>query len=151
MGKVNEWLTLVTNLGVIAGLVILVYEVNQTNQALLNETDVAVHSIASENRHMLLENAELRKLYQRVETERWDDFSSDQQWILRAFWSNELDRTQLQFMLYTRNGVDLDDMDIIFNDRDLAREAFKSYWEEWKDLYDPKFVAYLDELIEHAN
>ena len=82
MQKITESLTLLTNIGVLAGLVLLVYEVNQNNQALLNETDVAVFSIAADNRQILVENRELRLLYQRVETERWDQLTPDEQWIL---------------------------------------------------------------------
>ena len=40
MERMNEWLTLLTNIGVIAGLAILIYEINQNTNALQNETDV---------------------------------------------------------------------------------------------------------------
>ena len=107
MNSLNNWITLLTNIGVIAGLAVLVYEVNQNSQALQNETDVAIFSIAADNRQLLVENSEFRHLYQRIETKQWDQLTPDEQMMLLGYWSNELDRTQLQFMLYRRNGADL--------------------------------------------
>ena len=34
MAKMNDWLTVITNIGVIAGLVLLAYEISQTNEAI---------------------------------------------------------------------------------------------------------------------
>jgi hypothetical protein len=38
MGKVKEWVSVATNLGVIAGLVLVAYQIQQTNSALQLET-----------------------------------------------------------------------------------------------------------------
>jgi hypothetical protein len=147
--KTNAWLTLITNLGVIGGLIILVYEVQQNTQALENETDVAVYSMAMENRQMLVESSELRDLYVRVETESWNDFTPEEQMTLLGYWSNELDRSELQFLLFKRNQTDLDN--IIFFERDLSLEAFRTAWLAWKKYFDPEFVAYFDNYISEAS
>lgn len=42
MEKTNRWLTLVANLGVVAGLFILIFEVNQNTSALRNEADITI-------------------------------------------------------------------------------------------------------------
>ena len=151
MNSLNNWFTLLTNIGVIAGLAVLVYEVNQNSQALQNETDVAIFSIAADNRQLLVENSEFRHLYQRIETKQWDQLTPDEQMMLLGYWSNELDRTQLQFMLYRRNGADLEEMDIIFYSRDLLLEPFKALWLDLKKIYDPDFVVFFDGVIEDAN
>jgi hypothetical protein len=98
---------------------------------------------------MLLENSELRELYKRVETEQWRELSPDEQLMLLAYWSAETDRAELQFVLLRRNGTDLDN--IVFYERDLVLEAFKSGWLSWKSNYDPDFVVFFDGLIEKAN
>jgi hypothetical protein len=149
MERMNEWLTLLTNIGVIAGLAILIYEINQNTNALQNETDVAIYSMAQDNRQMMLENSDLRKLYHRVENQLWADLTPDEQLMLLAYWSVEIDRTELQYVLFKRNGVPLEN--IIFYERDLLLEPFRTGWLAWKRYYDPEFVKYFDELISEAN
>ena len=43
--KLNDWLTIVTNIGVIAGLVLLAYEISQTNESL--EQDAAALNVSN--------------------------------------------------------------------------------------------------------
>ena len=149
MERTNPWLTLLTNLGVIGGLLILIYEVQQNTQALKNETDVAIYSMSMDNRQMLVESSELRDPYVRVETELWSDFTPEEQMTLLGYWSNEIDRTELQFTLFRRNQADLDN--IIFYERDLTLEPFKTGWLAWKKYFDPDFVEFFDNLIAKAN
>ena len=105
--------------------------------------------MAVDNRHMLLEHNKLRELYVRSEVENWHDFTRDEQMMLLAYWSAETDRMELQFVLFKRNGTDLDN--IVFYERDLLLEPFITGWNTWKSFYDPEFVVYLDGLIEKAN
>jgi hypothetical protein len=149
MDMLDIWFTRLTNIGVIVGLVVLVYEVNQNTQALQNETDVAIYTMAVDNRQMLLEHSKLRELYVRSVTENWQDFTPDEQMMLLAYWSAETDRMELQFILFKRNETDLDN--IVFYERDLLLEPFVTGWNTWKGSYDPEFVEYLDGLIEKAN
>lgn len=68
LNKLSDWILLVTNLVVIAGLALMVYEIKQNIQALHNETDVAIYSLAADNRRLLSKDTSLRTLYQRMET-----------------------------------------------------------------------------------
>ncbi|MGI9264477.1 MAG: hypothetical protein ACR2QU_06090 [Gammaproteobacteria bacterium] len=47
MERLNQWLALLTNVGVLIGLIVVIYEINQNTVALGNETDVAIYTIAS--------------------------------------------------------------------------------------------------------
>ena len=71
--KSNQWLTLPTNFGVIAGLGLLVYEISQNTQALNNDINVAIYSMAADNGRLLIESRELRDVLERATTEEWSE------------------------------------------------------------------------------
>jgi len=147
--QINEWITLFTNMAVLAGLIVLVLEVNQNTTALQNESDVAVYSIAAENARLLVENDALRQVYQSVNAEPGIKLSNDQKLLLSVFWGNEVDRAELQYRLYQRNHSKLDN--IVFFEPDLRLPAFQEWWSATKNLYESDFVQYLDELSAKNN
>ena len=148
MEKLNNWLTLVTNIGVIAGLALLVYEVEQNTKALQNEADVAIYSMSADNQRLTLEHPELREMFVRIETEEWSNFSREEKMIIGTYWGNEVDRTELQFVLFKRNGTELDN--IVFAEQDLSTQTFSAWWSIAKQNYASDFIEYLDGLIEKA-
>ena len=90
MDKLNRWLTQLTNLGVLVGLVVLVYEVNQNTQALQNETDVAIYSMAAVSSQLYFGSEELRRLVMDSRTKPWSEFSEADQMMLAFYWRNEV-------------------------------------------------------------
>ena len=72
MEKLNQWMTLLTNIGVLAGLVLLVYEVNQNTNALRNETDVAIYSMAAEDTRTVIENPDIAEVFPRAASKDWN-------------------------------------------------------------------------------
>jgi hypothetical protein len=130
--KSIQWITLFTNLGVIAGLALLVYEINQNTQALYNDRDVAIYSMSADNSRLLVESPELRGALEKANTGEWSGFSYAERLILWGFWGNEVDRLELQFRLFQRDGVEPDN--ILFGESDLKLESFRSWWGEAKVL-----------------
>ena len=149
MEKPNQWLSLFTNLGVIAGLVLLVYEISQNTQALNNDIDVAIYSMSADNSRLLVESEALRSVLEKAHSEEWDEFPFSEKTILWGYWGNEVDRVELQFRLFARNDAEPDN--IIFGESDLKLTSFRKWWGETKDWYGSDFVVYFDELIENAN
>ena len=94
--KLNDWLTVITNIGVIAGLVLLAYEIGQTNESL--EQDAAalrVSNLFSQNdmwqrlEDSISQNPEFAALWMRggasetlsvVDQERYERFTSTMFW-----------------------------------------------------------------------
>jgi hypothetical protein len=90
--KVNQWLTLVANLGVIAGLVFLGYEVQQnTNIAKASAYRENIQDIAAW-RELLISDAELARLYRTYTGEG-----------LAAF--DDTDRSRISALVYNVMGV----------------------------------------------
>ena len=60
--KLNHWLSLAANVGVIAGILFLVLELRQTNELMDAEARFNRLSVATENTDKILENPELSEL-----------------------------------------------------------------------------------------
>jgi hypothetical protein len=150
MHKLNRWMTTVTNIGVIVGLVVLIYEVNLNTQSVQNETDVAIYVMAADNARLLIDNEQLRHPYVQIESKSWIDFSEVDRVILGTYWYIEVDRLELQFRLYKRNKQRLEN--IVFYESDLKARSFQEWWSsDAKALYEPEFVLYFEQLIAAAN
>ena len=145
MTRVKEWISTLTNLGVLVGLAILIYEINQNTLAIENETDVAHYSIAASAGFLVADSLELAELLARAETTAWEDFSSAEQMRLDGIWGANLDNVELQFRLFRRRGEVPDN--IVFGEQLFEWSSFLTYWAEVKHLYGNEFVIYFEELM----
>ena len=91
LSRLNQWLTILANLGVMVGIIFLIIELNQNTQALRanaiqNSTEVAKQQVM-----MLAQDADIVRI---TLTENLDDLSDvDRQ---RAFWINRAFVTGMQ-------------------------------------------------------
>ena len=145
MNKINQTLTLLTNVGVLLGLVFLIYEINQTNIAIENEADAAVYGTFIAGSYVLAESAELADLIAKTRSAEWSDFTEQEKIRIDGIWSAALDTAELQFRMYQRRGEEPDN--ILFGEDYFEYSSFKSYWAEIKKLYDPRFVEFFDRLM----
>jgi hypothetical protein len=142
MERTNQWLSLLTNVGVLVGLGILIYEIDQNTLALSNETDVAIYSIASNVSLLQAESSEIAELMVRSTTAEWDDFDAVEQVRLGGYWGTILDMAELQFRLYSRKGDTVDN--ILFPEHLFKQNSFRGYWVSVRYLYEEDFVTYLE-------
>ena len=148
MDKANQWLTLLTNIGVLLGLVVLIYEINQNNVALENETDVAIYAISAENILQVIENSELRELLIRAEDTHFEDFSRSDQIMLGTYWAYEIHHLNLQFRLHQRNNAEFDN--IVFYKSDLTLRPFQTWWSRAQINHTKEFIDFVDLMIAKA-
>ena len=96
-GKLNEWFSILTNLAVIAGLILVAYEISQNNTAL--ESDV----VAARAQMGEIGNTAMRELY----TEIAADKELAEVWVKGNSRSelNEIDQTRYDLIstVYVRN------------------------------------------------
>ena len=145
--RLNNWLTLVANMGVLLGLVVLVYEVRQNTQALRNETDVAIYSLGAELGNVVIDNPDVAALMIQARDAGLNSLSPADQFRLSILYSGLVDRLELQHRLYTRNDVELDPDSIVFPADVLSVPAFRNWWEQNKQIYHPDFVPFFDRMI----
>ena len=145
-----RWLTIATNLGVILGLVLVVYELRLNNIALENETDVAVWSIGAEQAALVVDSNGVAELLTRAERVTWSDFSRTEQIRLGALWGSLVDRLELQYRMYKRRGEVLRREYIVFPEPFLEQVTFRQWWEVGKPVYQPDFAEYFQSLLDQA-
>ena len=145
--RLNKWLTLIANIGVLVGLVVLVYEVRQNTQALQNQADVAIWSIGAEQANVVVDNPSVAEIMLVSETEGLDALTPVDQLRLSVLYFGFVDRLELQHRLYARNGVELDRGSIVFPENLLGVAAFREWWDKNKHIYHPDFIPYFEELL----
>lgn len=148
----SQWVALVTNVAVVAGLVFLIIEISQNTVALENQIDVAVYADAPIV--LLAEHPDLAELHVRSETEAWDSFSPVEQERLSALWALSLDSAELQFRLRQRGSEHLTAENMVFPQRLLNRDAFRTFWREAESsgVLDPEFVTFFNTyMMEFSN
>jgi len=145
--KLNQWLALLTNVGVLAGLILLIIEVEQNTTAIENQIDTA---LLESPMNFLIEDPGLAALHVRTESEPWDSFTPVERERLTALWALSLDSAELQFRMRQRGSEPLTADNIAFPQRLLSRDAFASFWRESADtgVLQPEFVAFFNSYLE---
>jgi len=150
----NRWLTLFTNIGVIIGLVLVFYEVQQNTLALDNGADIAIWSIGSQTAGLVVESSEVAQILTRFETEPWGNFSKEEQTRLNVLLGLLLDRLELQLRLFERRGEVLDRDNIVFPEYLLKLDTFKIWWKYQKQNdggFPGHFAKFFDDYIREVN
>jgi hypothetical protein len=136
--RINRWLTLGANFGVIAGILLLVYELRQNNELMGAEARYNRLIVNTENYGRMADNPELAELWlkaidneelSRLEQTRIDAF------LVHAFlvreWSyKELPETELPIERWRRNHRQV--------------ERYNIVWEREKSNFVPGFVQFMD-------
>ena len=147
MERLNQWLTLIANLGVIAGLIFLIFEVDQTNNMMRAQTRSGISDAIIEN---ITLGIEPRILSAYLKQESGEALSREEAHLLDQLTNATLglwENTHYQY----RNG--LFDTDEFEADLEVWREEmqspeFKRHWQARSATYSRSFRAEIDKLIE---
>ena len=144
--KLNAWMTLAANLGVIAGIVFLAFEIRQNNELLA----VEARAVGEENRMrdelLILENADLRDVL--IRANRGEELTAEELLLLRVFQSTVMNGWQATWLEYEAGLIDIDG----YTDRWRNLFWFNEYsgrWEETKHRYRADFELWMDENVVH--
>ncbi len=151
--RTNEWIALLTNVGVLFGIFVLIYEVRQNTISIENQTDVAIQEIGHSHASLIVADPDLATIFLRSATEPWNSFSPLEQVRIGIFWTMLVDRVSLQRRLFERHGDRLTRENIVFPEQVIRSESFRAWWGEAKqDGTYPKhfqefFDAYIDSVL----
>ena len=143
MDRLNDWVSLLVNIGVLAGLGFLIVEVSQNTRAITNESDVAIHSLSIQTSLSVSESEYLPDLLVSAVDTEWHEFNQQERERLSWFFAATVETASLQYKLYKRNGEPIEN--IVFPETLLDTAAWEGYWELDRDTFSPDFVSYLDE------
>ena len=106
MEKMNQWLTLAANLGVIAGIVFLAYEIQVNTDAVRSANYAAYNEVASSWGDFLAEHAsDLPPLGDQTSL---SDYDQRQRWVLIGFATKSFNQLESLYLNHRAGSVDDD-------------------------------------------
>ncbi len=154
LSKINEWVSLLANIGVIGSLIFLGLELRQNTDMIQSQTRDAMTEKQMQFYRGLYENDDVADLWvlARNFPDDIEDGTSDF-WKWRFYWLTQLRMWENEWYQYQRG---LFEEDEFLNRLELWRGIVNQtkYTEEWKTLkysFSPTFQAILDGLIAVPN
>jgi hypothetical protein len=143
--RIGQWLTMMANLGVVAGILFLAFEIRQNNDLLRAQG----RAIGEENRMRIeieiMQNPDLRRAI--VKMNAGETLTPEEALLSRVFMCTNFNSWQATWLEYEAGLIDLDryvqQWRIIFRNND----RMPGRWGETNDRYDPGFVAWMEENV----
>jgi hypothetical protein len=149
-GKLNQWLTLVANIGVIAGLVLVAYEINQTRADLEISASADITDNFTSSVYALAHDPELSELMYRAE-HSYEELDDIELWRIHKYFDGFFTMAQQDFFVI----LEIAEENLIpysFDWRErMAMPVYRDYWERRESRYHPDFRAFLDRIISESD
>lgn len=143
--RLNKWLTLLANIGVVAGIVFLAFEIRQNNELLLAQG----RAIGEENRMRIeieiMQNAELRETL--VKLNAGQEITPEQALLSRVFISTNFNSWQATWLEYEAGLIEIDGYVERWRGLFRSNDRMLNRWEDTRDRYDPDFAVWMDEHV----
>ena len=141
--KLNQWLSLGANLGVIAGILLLAYEIRQNSEVL----EAQGRSTRSEERRAafapFIENPELRTAA--VKITNGDATTPEEDVLINVVWTNVFNVWEASWVEYQYGQLSLDDIDLDGWRHDFHNlPRMKEVWESRKFRVRRDFVEWME-------
>ena len=144
--SLNRWLTLIANLGVLAGLIIVAYEINQTRTQLqlsasADSTDGYVQAM-----QVLVQDADLSELIYRAELS-YGDLEEFEKWRVSKYFDGFFVMAQQDYFVIRQN--DVGETLVLFESdwrERLEIPAWREYWRLRRTRYAPVFRGFMDDI-----
>ena len=149
--KVNRWLTLGANFGVLVGIIFLAFELQQNNELLKAQAEYNFFINRLSNSESLRTSIEfgdlLAKLADKAELTRAEQIRADAYYLnLLLRWQYEYSEIQAGRLDANENFYDV--WRLLFNDKGpLPYPGLAEAWEHQKILMPPEFATFMDENI----
>ena len=150
LSRLNEWLALVGNLGVIAGIIFLAVELRQNTDMTRAQTRDSMTGKQMDFYQLLISDPNVANYYVNFSTfadqNQRDPTYVQYQWLLRSqfrMWENEWYQYQQGLFEEFEFEPRMNLWRAI-----LANEEYRSLWRIWKNQHSPDFVVEIDRLIQ---
>lgn len=134
----NKWLVFVSNLAVVAGIILLAYEIQQNNEQLRTQIAISQHQIRVNDVGRFATDSELASA--KLKMERGEELTDIEREKLSAAWSTRFLNWELEYGLGMRTTR-------------ARRAAFRNnpgaeeFWNEYEPFLRPDFVEWANREI----
>jgi hypothetical protein len=144
--RINSWLALAANAGVIAGIVFLAIELRQNNELLTLEANYAQINMERGRRSRIIENEGFADLIDREKSGK--ELTSVENMRLRLHWLDVIDTWEWQFRENRAGRLE----DEVLNLADwrvqwVIFSTVQTRYQETADRRDPEFLVFMEENV----
>lgn len=146
--RFHRWLTLAANLGVLVGIILLVFELNQNRTMIRAQTRSALSTGIVDLFTAVAENPELASLRRRADA--GEELTPDEKYryeiITRAFfryWEN----VHYQYRQGLYDDTEFSRQKEAWRDYALSSPALAGWWCTYRGEFSPEFAAEFDDLL----
>ena len=136
---VGQTVTILANAGVIAGILLLAYELRQNNELMEAEARFNRLSLITEAQGALVDNPDLAELF--VKLSNGDDLTQGEGVRLRSYFQMVFRNQEWQYREVPESLLSVQTW------RRNANDFRRTVWEERKAEFDPDFVQFMDENV----
>ena len=150
--RLNSWITLLANVGILAGLVLVAMELNQNTDQLALELEWQINQRMIENNRDLLGDNPAPIYAKSVTTP--EELTYEEFQVAGAIVFNFLNVWEDRFFLYQKGLLseqewkDYVDDDIAFT---LGYPFAQEFWRSTKTMFEPELVRYVDEKLPNVD
>ena len=139
----GQTVTILANLGVIAGILFLAVEIGQNNELMAEEAERARAESIRESMVLIADNGELAAIMlKELEGEELSDLETLR---LSQYWMRGVIGYQMSFQQLPRE--DLAAMANLFRRQFETKPSFRAGWAEYRDALEPDFVQWMEESV----
>jgi len=146
---INKWLTLAANVGVIVGLILVAYEVDQsgTSLELTASSDTADGFVQA--MEVLAENEELARLIFKAE-QSYDELDDFDKWRVSKYLDGFTTMASQDYLVTLRMNRDVSSMKEDWREN-MRLEMYQDYWEKSEGRFRPEFRNFINDILAEIN
>jgi len=144
MNKISfsQTIAVLANVGVVVGIMFLIFEINQNNRLLRAQASAAMVEARNQGRILILENPEMADFWLRVES--GEPLSATDQRRFRANAERGILNWQFQYEQYLEGNLFESQLSIDGWLRALGDERFMEVWKSFRQGLSPAFVEFVE-------
>jgi hypothetical protein len=142
MNKLNQWLTLAANLGVIAGILFVAVEIQQNNELLEAEARYNHKETRVNGLSVFRSNPDLARIY--IKRENGDTLTPEEQVQLDSLWDVVFVSWEWEFLESKFGRIDLPIEGWRGN---MLAPGVRERWEERKNIFNEEFMNFMESNI----
>jgi hypothetical protein len=146
--ELGQSISILANLGVIAGIVFLAVELQQNNSFLQAQAGYALSENRASNNDLLKSSPEFADLISKLEA--GEELTPSERWQEHGFYVSFLVRFSWEFSEYRAGRLEKDQLPtvvwgkLIRGEGPLPTPRFREKWEEMKYQLDPEFIEFME-------
>ena len=145
--RLNRWLTLGANVGVIVGLILVAFEINQSGTSL----ELAASSDGVDNftqaMEVLVQNEELARLIYKAETS-YQDLDDFDRWRVWKYLDGFMSMSQQDYRVYLAMNDKGEELAFLDDWREnMKLPMYREYWSNSKGRFSYEFRQFIENIL----